>query len=67
VTKGPTRKRDFRKERALTSFTGDHRETRVSLTVDPSDLRTVEDLETREYYATGAERMVAEHDPDDVL
>ena len=63
----PDGKRDFRKERALTSFTGDHRETRVSLAVDPSNLGTVEDPETRDRYATEAERMTDEHDPDDVL
>lgn len=63
----PDGKRDFRKERALTSFTGDHRETEVCLDVDPSNLGIVEDPETREYYAAEAERMAAEHNPDDVL
>lgn len=63
----PDGERDFRKERALTSFTGDRRETEVSLDVDPSNLGPVEDAETREYYAAEAERMAADHDPDDVL
>lgn len=63
----PDGKRDFRKERALTSFTGKRRETDVCLDVDPSNLGTVEDPETGEYYAAEAERMAGEHDPDDVL
>ena len=37
----PDGRRDFRKERALTSYTGDHRETPVSMTVDPDNLGSV--------------------------
>jgi hypothetical protein len=63
----PDGKRDFRKERALTSFTGDRRETTVSVEVDPSNLGTVDDPETRDRYATEVDRLSTEHDPDDVL
>ncbi|MDS0283613.1 hypothetical protein [Haloarcula onubensis] len=59
----PDGRRDFRKERALTSYTGDHRETPVSMTVDPDNLGSVDDTETRERYATEAERMREKHDP----
>lgn len=62
----PDGRRDFRKERALTSF-GDARDTHVSLTVDPSNLGTVEDEETRERYAAEVERMRADHDPADEI
>ena len=63
----PDGRRDFRKERALTSFTGTHRETPVSLDVDPSNLGTVEDPETRERYVAEADRMAEKHDPGDSL
>ena len=62
----PDGRRDFRKERALTSFTGDHRETPVSVAVDPDNLGSV-DAETRERYATEAERMREKHEPTDSL
>ena len=57
----PDGRHDFRKERALTSFSGTPRETPVSLTIDPSNLGTVEDSETRERYADEAERMARKH------
>ncbi len=60
----PDGRREFRKERALTSFTGDHRETPASLEVDPDDLASVDDPETRERYATEAARVADEHGPD---
>ena len=63
----PDGQRDFRKERALTSYTGDHRETPVSKAVSPDNLGTVDDEETRERYAGEVERMRAKHDPDDSL
>ncbi len=63
----PDGRRDFRKERALTSFTGDHRETPVSIAVDPDNLGTVDDAETRDRYATEVERMREKHEPDDAL
>jgi len=63
----PEGDRDFRKERALTSFTGDHRETPVSIAVDPDNLGRVDDAETRERYATEVERMRGKHEPDESL
>jgi len=63
----PDGRRDFRKERALTSYTGDHRETPVSMPVDPDNLGRVDDEATRERYATEAERMQENHDPDATL
>ena len=63
----PDGRQDFRKERALTSFTGDHRETKVSLAVDPDNLGDVDDLEIRDRYATEATRMADAYDVDDTL
>jgi len=63
----PDGKREFRKERALTSYTGDHRETPVSMVVDPGNLGRVDDVETRAQYATEAERMRENHAVGDSL
>ena len=63
----PDGRRDFRKERALTSYTGDHRETPVSMAVDPDNLGRVDDTETRERYATEVERMQENHEQTDTL
>ena len=63
----PDGTRDYRKERALTSFTGDHRETTASVEVSTSNLGTVTDPETRERYAAEATRMRERHDPDDSI
>jgi hypothetical protein len=63
----PDGRRDFRKERALPSFTGAGRETTVSLRVDPSNLGTVDDEATRERYVVEVERMVEKHDAGDAL
>lgn len=63
----PDGERDFRKERALTSYTGDHRETPVSMVVDPGNLGQVADVETREQYATEVERMQEKHAVEDSL
>ena len=63
----PDGRQDFRKERALTSFSGDHRETPVSLTVPADNLGVVDDPDTRERYETEATRMAAEYDADDSL
>jgi len=60
-------RQDFRKERALTSFSGDHRETPVSLTVPADNLGVVDDPDTRERYETEATRMAAAYDADDAL
>jgi hypothetical protein len=59
--------REFRKERALTSFTGEGRETRVSLSVDPGNLSAVHDPEARERYAAAIERVRERHDPGDAI
>ena len=60
-------KRAFRKERALTSFSGDHRETPVSLAVDSDNLGGVDDAETRAQYRTEATRMADQYEPDATL
>jgi hypothetical protein len=60
-------RRYFRKERALTSFTGPARETQAAVDVSPDRLGTVSDPEERERYAAEARRMADEHDPDDVI
>ena len=60
-------KRAFRKERALTSFSGDHRETPVSLAVDSDNLGGVDDPATRDRYAGEATRMAETHDATDAL
>ncbi|MFC6837672.1 hypothetical protein [Halomarina ordinaria] len=63
----PDGTREFRKERALTSFTGDHRETRAALSVSLDDTATVDDAETRERYAAEVDRLSATHDPTDAV
>jgi hypothetical protein len=63
----PDGRRDYRKERALTSFTGDHRETTAAVDVPPSNLGTVEDPETREQYAAEVARVRERYDPDDAI
>ena len=59
-------KRDFRKERALTSF-GDVRDTTAAVDVDPGNLGSVDDPDLREQYAAESQRMEQQHDPDDVI
>ncbi|WP_439025723.1 hypothetical protein [Haloarchaeobius sp. DT45] len=54
-----------RRERALTSFTGDHRVTRAALDVPADSYGPVDDSEERDQYATEAQRMATAHDPDD--
>ena len=61
----PDGRRDFRKERALTSFTGDDRATTAALDVAPTNLGTVSDAETRERYADEVERLRETHGPND--
>ncbi|AQL43368.1 hypothetical protein BV210_11995 [Halorientalis sp. IM1011] len=63
----PDGRRDYRKERALPSFTGPGRETNVSLEMERSNLGTVDDPDTRERYANEVDRMIEKHDPDDTL
>ncbi len=57
----------FRKERALTSFTGEERGTTAAVEVSPTNLSDVADDETRRRYATEAKRIADAHDPDDTL
>ena len=57
-------RRIFRKERALTSFTGGRRTT-AAVEVPERNLSTVDDPEERDRYRTEATRMATEHDPDD--
>jgi hypothetical protein len=63
----PDGRHDFRKERALTSFSGDSRATPASLDVETSNLGTVEDPETRQRYADEAARMAEKYDPGETL
>ncbi|RQH02539.1 hypothetical protein [Natrarchaeobius oligotrophus] len=56
--------RYYRKERALTSAT-DERPTTAAVTVEPTNLGSVDDPALRTQYATEASRMADEHDPDD--
>lgn len=60
-------KQYFRKERALTSFTGVSRETTAAVTADPDNLGTVDDPDLREQYAAEAQRMVETHASDDPI
>ncbi|MGB9986270.1 hypothetical protein [Salarchaeum japonicum] len=62
----PDGERYFRKERALTSF-GDHRDTTAAVDAPPENLGSVTDADEREQYAAEAQRMRADHDPDDVI
>jgi hypothetical protein len=61
----PDGKRYFRKERALTSFTGSARETTAAVNVDPDNLGNVDDEEVQTQYAAEVERVSDRHDPDD--
>jgi hypothetical protein len=61
----PDGSRSFRKERALTSFTGEARGTTAAVDVSPSNLGDVPDPDTRKRYATEASRMARTHDPDE--
>jgi hypothetical protein len=61
----PDGEHEFRKERALTTFSGGDRPTTASVTVDPGNLGSVDDPETREQYAAEVERLRERHDPDD--
>ena len=53
-------------ERAVTSPAA-FPEITAAVDAEPHNLGTVEDPEERERYATQAERMAEEHDPDDVV
>lgn len=56
----------YRKERALTTA-GDMRETTAAVDVEPGNLGEVVDEDHLDRYTTEAQRMKAEHDPDDVI
>ena len=58
--------RDFRKERALTSF-GDVCDTTAAVDVNPGNLGSVGDENLQEQYAAEAQRMEEQHEPDDVI
>jgi hypothetical protein len=62
----PDGRRYYRKERALVSFS-DRRDTTAAVDVSPESLGRVDDDETRERYATEAQRARRQHDPDDVV
>ncbi|GAB7095104.1 hypothetical protein JCM30237_22570 [Halolamina litorea] len=61
----PDGERYLRKERALTSF-GDRRDTTAGIDADPGNLGETDD-EDRDRYAEEAQRMAAEHDPEDTI
>lgn len=63
----PDGERYYRKERALTSFTGDSRATTAALDVAPGNLGSVDEADLREQYAAEATRMADEHDPEDPI
>ena len=63
----PDGTRSFRKERALTSFTGDERGTKAALDVSPENLSEVSDPDQREQYAAEARRTAENYDPDGTI
>ena len=63
----PDGRRYFRKERALTSFSGGGRDTTAAVEVSPKNLGTVADEDERERYATEAARMAETYDPEDTV
>ncbi len=63
----PDGEQTFRKERALTSFTGDERGTKAALEVSPTNLTNVDDADTQRQYAAEAERMAEKHAPEDSI
>ena len=63
----PDGSRSFRKERALTSFTGPSRGTKVALDVSPENLSTVDDADERRRFQREVERMADSHDPVDEI
>lgn len=63
----PDGTRYHRKERSLTSFESDIRDTYAAIDVDESEMGRVTDEETRETYAAAAREMAETHDPTDVV
>ncbi|MFC7202939.1 hypothetical protein ACFQJC_05395 [Haloferax namakaokahaiae] len=56
-----------RKERSLTSFESDVRDTYAAIDLPATGLGEVRDAETRESYAETAREMAATHDPTDTV
>ncbi len=64
----PEGDRSLRKELSSSVVTGASGTTvTAAIDVDPAKLDTVDDDETRERYATEAQRMAGDHDPDDEI
>jgi hypothetical protein len=63
----PDGDRDYRRERALTSFTGEGRETTAAVDVSPDTLGTVADPDLRERYTAEVARIRERYDPDEAL
>ncbi|KAB1187291.1 MULTISPECIES: hypothetical protein [Haloferax] len=59
--------RYHRKERSLTSFESDIRDTYAALEISEDELGRVTDEETQAAYAASATKMAEEHDPTDVV
>lgn len=55
---------EFRKEWAVTSFSGSDQETSASLLVERNNLATVDD-DTQQQYSDEVTRMKQKHDPSD--
>lgn len=63
----PDGRRYHRKERSLTSFDSDIRDTYAALDVPEDELGHITDEETRAEYAATAKQMAEKHDPTDVV
>ncbi|KAB1197934.1 MULTISPECIES: hypothetical protein [Haloferax] len=59
--------RYHRKERSLTSFESDIRDTYAAIEIPEDELGRVGDEETRANYAAAAQEMAETHDPTDVV
>ncbi|WP_136717742.1 hypothetical protein [Halorientalis salina] len=57
----------LQKERAFNRFGGQAPEVTAAIEVEPDDLVTVTDEETRRRYADEAARMMDRYDPDDAV
>jgi len=55
------------KERAFNRFSGTVPEVTAAIDVEPDELSTVDDVETRDRYAKETERMRERHAPDDAV
>jgi hypothetical protein len=63
----PDGRLEYRKERAITSFSGPARETTAGATVPRDDLATVSEPDRRERFAAEASRMAETHDSDEPI